>query len=1053
MARSVNPQFYGPEAQEALLEAIGRFKVDAAGVDPLAPVTVIAPTPLAGYQIRRVLGRRPGGVVNVQVKPLHALIDLIGSPELVGQGRRPLPEVYRLESIRQVAETGETPFGDVPVETAFLRNLSQRFDEFDRRDRAELDQIAAQPGIPSFLISLYDRHIELTREFYTRRELTDSATRALEHWPPALRDIGDVIVYLPGELSAPERRFLDALAEHTSVELIVGLTGDVEAVDRSALERWDAPLSDSESESRGVPTAQRIVQAPDAEDEVRSAIRSISAELQSERPTPLHRNAILYRQADPYARICAEQLDAAGIPWNGLNSQTLGQSIAGRTLHGLLGLMTGGAITWSAEVAPWLSAAPIRSVGDRGGAAPVARWNQLARRANLQRGPDDWLPRLARYRESTQDDLERLQRVPDDEKPGRLPWVESELEEIDALTTFVTQLVQFASDAPTSGAWSAHSQHARAGIAMLLGQRAQFARFVSGEDDRELARWDDVHTLLTELTWLDDLGAVEAERFVGAARRGLERPAGHHRRVGDGVYVGPLRLAVGMEWDCVYIVGVAERSLPQIRQEDPLLSDALRQQATLPVASDHLRQERTDYLAALHAAERRVLSYPRADIRAEQARLPGRWLLESATALNDGERVYASKIDQAPKGVIEVTSSFERAIMDSPEPADAQEYDLRSVSSTRRPRAHWLAQEFPALGRGFEELEERWQPYLTRWDGLLAGGAAQAVSRPHSAGALQDWATCPYRYFLGRVLRIAERDPEPDDLQISALDKGSLIHNILDAFFKQAKSQPSPSEQWSQAERERLTAIAERMLDEAQQRGLTGRDLLWRRDRQRILDDLQRLLDEDNEHRAQRGVQQVGSELVFGQLPDSEVDVELALEDGAALDLRGMIDRVDRSPDGSRVIVIDYKTGLEFPKGRELEQDPIVGGRFLQLPVYAEAARKRFAVPDSVSVGSAYWFITRRGDFKYNGVEWDDERSERFHDAVNLVAESVRQGVFPANPGGEHRSARGEHCNICSFDAICPADRRSHWERIKGDPALSDYIALSEGLQDEADDD
>jgi len=704
--------------------------------------------------------------------------------------------------------------------------------------------------------------------------------------------------------------------------------------------------------------------------------------------------------------------------------------------------MSKSTISWVSDVAAWLTAAPIRDTD--GALAPTARWNQLARRANLQRGPDDWLIRLERYRARCVDDLERLRRTADESKPGRLPWVEAEIGQVDELMKFAGQLVQFARQTLQTANWSGYAQHARGQLEQLLGDRNAFAVYASGEDDLELARWDDVQLLLTELSWLDDLDQATPERFASAARRELERPTGHHGRVGDGVYVGPLHSAVGMHWDVVYIVGVTERSLPQPHSEDSLLSEQVRLRASLPVATDYIRRERANYLVALHSAERRVLSYPRADVRAQRAKLPSRWLLESATELNAGVRVYASKIDQAPPGVIRAVPSFEQAVTSADMPADIHEFDLKSLRRSVQPQDHYLAAFSAPLGRGFLQHDERRRPALTRWDGLIADGVASVVSQPQSAGALQDWATCPYRYFLGRVLRIAERDESRDELQITPVDKGSLIHDILEQFFKQSPAQPSPGERWSNHERQRLSSIATQHFDAARAQGLIGRDLLWRRDQRRIANDLQTLLDEDDRHRAAHQAREIASELVFGELPDSKASVDLRLADGSVIRLRGMIDRVDRSLTDGRLMVIDYKTGSEYPKGEELEQDAIIGGQYLQLPIYAHAARQVYELDEEEIVRSAYWYITERGDFTYNAVEWNAENTKRFQWAINLIIENIRAGRFPANPGDAHHRSRGQHCMFCSFDAICPVDRRRHWQNIQAAPQLADYLALSE---------
>ena len=1048
MALNVSAYRYGREAEAGLAEVVERLKAPNGELDPLAPVTIVAPTGTSVYYIRSRISGRLRGIAHVQVKPLQALFEIIGTTPLTNANRRPLPDVLRSERIREVAAAGDPIFGDVAIDGAVLHTLSQRFREFDDCDETQLGKIAELGEAPKYLVDRYHAFLKRTEDFYTQRDLADSATAALEAGSNVLHEIGSVVVYLPTDLTSAAHRFLAELAKHTDVVVLVGLTGDVEAVDGHTLETWSLQGRNGAAAEQ-VPTAQRVVQSPDAEEEVRSAIREISASLLSDDPTPLHRIAILFPDEIPYQRICAEQLDAAGLTWNGRNSETLGQSIVGRTLEGLLGLMASPTIHWANDVAPWLAAAPIRAEDSK--LAPIARWNQLARRANLQRGPDEWEPRLLRYRKTCVDDLERLERISaDEDKPGRARWVWSEIAQIEKLSTFVEDLAEFANGTPPQASWGHYAQRALRELNRLLGGRETFASVTSSENDRQLARWDDVRELLSELSWLDDLNEdsqTTVEHFVSAVRRGLEQTLGHHGRVGDGVHVGLISTAAGMGWDVVYIVGCAQRSLPQSRTEDPLLLDEQRVRVSLPGAADYMRRQRSDYLVALLSAERRVLSYPRADMRAQRARLPGRWLLESATSLNNGKRIYASQIDRAPADVVQATPSFEYAVTEASVPADLQEYDLRTIRLSDDPQKHYLSEEVPALGRGFEQRAERSSEVFTRWDGLIDEDMSEVVQRPHSAGALQDWATCPYRYFLGRVLNIQERDELSDDLQLTSTDKGSLIHDILDVFYKEvdgSNAQPSPGEKWSCEAGKLLRKIACNKLREAEAQGITGRERLLERHKRRICDDLKTQLEKDEVHRAAYNVKQIDSELTFGDLPGSRGLVELRLDGDAkgGLQLRGMIDRVDRG--GGWVIVIDYKTGVEYPKKRELDKDVVVGGRFLQLPIYAYAVRQIVNLSPEETVQSAYWYITERGEFKYNQIVWDEAKTGRFTDTINLIAKHIRAGRFPANPGAEHHQAIAEHCTHCSFDPVCPANRRQHWDQIKLDPDLEDYLELTE---------
>ena len=102
MAIHASAHAYGRDAQEALRQAVKRCKTVDGIADPLAPVTIVVPSSLSGYQIRRAFGRLPGGIVNVQVRPLQALLELIGSGSLANQGRRPLGDAFRHEAIRAV---------------------------------------------------------------------------------------------------------------------------------------------------------------------------------------------------------------------------------------------------------------------------------------------------------------------------------------------------------------------------------------------------------------------------------------------------------------------------------------------------------------------------------------------------------------------------------------------------------------------------------------------------------------------------------------------------------------------------------------------------------------------------------------------------------------------------------------------------------------------------------------------------------------------------------------------------------------------------------------
>ena len=72
---------------------------------------------------------------------------------------------------------------------------------------------------------------------------------------------------------------------------------------------------------------------------------------------------------------------------------------------------------------------------------------------------------------------------------------------------------------------------------------------------------------------------------------------------------------------------------------------------------------------------------------------------------------------------------------------------------------------------------------ITEWDGDIS----RSTDRDHqlggkslSATGLESWCKCPFSYFLSHILGLRSLDSPEDVVSISALDKGSLVHRILE---------------------------------------------------------------------------------------------------------------------------------------------------------------------------------------------------------------------------------------------------------------------------------
>jgi RecB family exonuclease len=763
--------------------------------------------------------------------------------------------------------------------------------------------------------------------------------------------------------------------------------------------------------------------AADPDDEVRTAIRRVLRA--AEDGTPIERIVVTFAPGAPYGRLLSDHLTAAGLPWNGVAPVPLTERVAGRAV--LKAIELDPATLGRHDLFALLqSLPPVRG-------RPVPGWERLSRRAGVVAGVAEWDQRLERLGRELVDRTGEAGRRPADETPEqaeRRAEARARLaEEVEGLRRFVATIVEHL-EPPRGASWTAYVRWARRLRDDLLGP----ATHRSSWPAEELAAADRVDRALDRLARLDAVeGArVDLPTFRSVLEAELADGVTTSGRLGEGLFVGPLPLAIGIDADLVIALGLVEGGLPGSFGDDPLLSDQIRAATGTLTTSQERRDLLRHQLLAVGASAAGVVvaSRCRTDLRNGAGRYRSRWW-EAVAALGAA-------------GTRHEHGSFHEGLLDQLPPGTEQEALLddlwRHAASGRPLSAHPLVAADPVLDGALRMVDARAGSAFTEFDGNLRTVAAEGVSflrdGAMSATALERWANCPFRYFLEVVLDVRDVDNPEDELSIRPIDRGNLVHRVLEQAVGDAIHRhdvPDPGSFWSPDTLEALDRAFGQESADAVARGLVGRPLYWRQARRRLERLLRIFLELDSRERADYGVRPVGAEMAFGREPP----FHLELPNGRVLRIAGTIDRVDTSPE--RVVVIDYKTG-----SRQSTQREEAAGVRLQLPIYGLAARELLGLPTAAITGE-YWHLHHEA--KKRGrttVEVDAERQQQLYTTLATITDGIATGVFVAHPAPPDPWRPWVPCAPCDPDGSGTATVWGQWQRKRRAPELAAYFALVE---------
>jgi len=1043
-----------PEQAERLWDDVAALK-ERGGA--LAPVTVVGPSMYANLSLRQELARR--GFANVRFAILSQVSELLGAPLVIAERPevRPLKPVIEATAIREALKRAgaDSRLSDFADNSAAIRSLRATFRELRAAPDSALDVLSQSGELRADTVALYRRFERLTRDgFYDSESLARAAADAVADGRAAgLNDLGFIIFYRVSAMSAGEIRLVRALFAAGKASAALGVAGDDEAdapVKALARRLSESPPEIADAAADAPPPASadntHLLIAPTPREEIRWVIRR--AVERAERGTPLHKIAILYRKASPYSSMIREELELAGLPVAGPDPAPLSRTAVGRALVGLVNLAAGDFAR--DDVMSWLTGCPVKPPGMSARRFVPSLWDAVSKKAGVTRGLAQWERRLSVHAKG----LERQANTDESELSApRAAGMRAEAKAARDLAAFVQTLADDVKPPPDGSSWDDFRKWAWDAFEKFSASRLDIP-------DSEVAALDKIEMRMNELTTaraIDESPTFDA--FRQALNEALSASAGRLGQTGAGVFAATFASAAAMRFDAVYFVGMIEGAAPPALRESPLMPDRDRRaaggaDAGLPLLSERRARERYEFLAAMATSPHRTLSYPVADPVGGRENHPSRWMLEQASALN-GARVAASALGSlADAPWLTVVKSPETALESAAEfaPADVHDYDLERIWRWTKDglpaRCHPIA-ESGALAVALDMSRMRNSARLTEWDGDLSSARAlpSMARRPrYSPSSLERWASCPFSYFLSYGLRIGALDKPEDEYFLSPLERGSLIHAILEKFverMRKAGGIPKPGAAWSADCRETLRDVAAQEFDRTESEGFFGKALSWRLEKDEIMADLDTFLIWDSDLRARFGVSPFMVEARFGMgggSPDVEIDAG-----GETIRFRGLADRIDAGEGDAPALVMDYKTGSASPYN-VLDEDPLDRGKKLQLAVYSLAA-KRILGRDDAPVIAAYAFVSARGGFQLRPKEPIDygsnEMSARFRYVAGEIVEGIRKGVFPANPGGMGYGGY-ENCRFCDFDSLCPSRRDVMWLRKRSDPKAARYASLAD---------
>jgi len=341
-----------------------------------------------------------------------------------------------------------------------------------------------------------------------------------------------------------------------------------------------------------------------------------------------------------------------------------------------------------------------------------------------------------------------------------------------------------------------------------------------------------------------------------------------------------------------------------------------------------------------------------------------------------------------------------------------------------RPVLDAMGQDRVLLEQGLTTLKiiERPSPELGPFDGMV-GTEASALpvmtEQSFSPTSLERYATCPFQYFAGKVLRLEPVQRLRHD-HLPPVMRGTLVHESLRICYERLVLLHWPDDSLPEAIVQSTVnaAVADTFAAHAASQG-TGHALLWTLAQEQVTELVAAAVCSDQTEYQSTGFRPMAFEAAAeGMVPLESEPASVSLK------VHGTLDRVDYRVDPPSLRIVDYK----FKQGNEItavdRNLPLsaVRGFRLQPPLYARMTLPSMPAPTDVQ------FIFLAPQWKqtvsrstFDAGLWTSQTGEMIRQTISILIRGIRRGEFLILPDG--------YCDYCEFSCACRRHDTTVWWR------------------------